>query len=145
MQGALDQLRDAGKHRAAQDYELTLAQVCACPGKGLRDGVRVRIQVLVDGRSDDHDDDVGEAGRGGIGSGVQVPVGQDAREHRPGSVLLKRHDPGVDQVDRRRADVADQNTRTTIGKGDGQRKADMPAATDHHDVPSWVCRIVPAR
>ena len=67
----LDAARHAGEDRAAQDDELSGAQVLHQLADRARHRLRVRAEVLVDGRPDDHDDVLGATDDGAVGGGDQ--------------------------------------------------------------------------
>ena len=97
----LDHCRDARVHGAPEDQELAVDEVLGDLGDRGLYGVEVGVEVLVDRRPDDDDDDLGLPDDGGIRRGAQSSGGERPLQDRRGAGLVERQRPGVDQRRRR--------------------------------------------
>ena len=97
---------------------------------GEGDHVRVRVQMLVDGRADD-DGDVLTVRYGLRLSRHREPSGREHALEGLGRVrLLEGHLARPDGVDRRRVPVHGHYREATVGEGDPERKAHPAAPAD---------------
>ena len=125
---------DAGVDRAAQHEQLPVAQVGQHRLERARDRLRVGVEVLVDGRADDHHDVAGLRDDGRVGRGAQLPGGDGRLELVAGAGLVEGQHGVVDQPDGGLTDVVDQHRRAAVGEGDRQRQPHVPTAADHDEV-----------
>jgi hypothetical protein len=91
--------------------------------------VKVRIEMLIDRRADDHDDESGirkDALRGGVG--FERAAFEDALEHLLAPSSAKGMIALADRFDDLVVDVVDDGFEPGIGEGEGEGEPDVPAA-----------------
>ena len=89
--------------------------------EGLRDRRLVRVQVLIDGRADDHDHVLGRADHGRVGRGPQPTGGDGALKQRRGPALVERQLARVHALDGRLAHVVDGHPGAPVRERDRER------------------------
>ena len=130
----LDERSDPGEHGRAQNEELPWPEVGDECSDRIRNGSRIRIEVLIDGCADDHDDMLGLADHRRITRSTEGAVSDDPRQHGRCIRLIEGHGGAVDEGHRRGIDVIDDGPHAPLREGDSERQTHMAAATDYDDV-----------
>jgi hypothetical protein len=129
-QPVADLLADPREDGAAQDEELSVAQVRQVALQHRSHRVELGVQVTIDRRADDDHHRVGLRDGSGVErerelAGLQGPLQRLFR-----SLFLERHLPVADGAHRRRVDVERADRGAAIGQRDRQRQPDVAESAD---------------
>ena len=96
--------------------------------------MRVRVQVFVHWRADDHHHVFGPGDDLRVRCRLQ-PRGRDHPfEHLRRPRLVEGHDPGTDHVDRYGVEVVDTDMKAPVGESQSEGKPDVAATSHDYDV-----------
>ena len=90
--------------------------------------------MVIDRRTDDHDNMLGARDHLRIGGGLQRARLAHLAQHLWGSALVKRHLATIDLLHDGGVDVVQGDPRTGVGEADAQGQSNVPAATHDHDI-----------
>jgi hypothetical protein len=108
----------------------------------LGDGDLLGVQVLVNGRADDHDHVLRRGHDRGIGRGHQAAGTEHPAQRLIGARFGERHLARVDRGDRCLTHVIDTDPGTPVGERDRERQANMPAPPDDNHISADLIRHI---
>jgi len=131
---ALDQGGDTGIDRAAKHDRLPGTEVIGKLRDGRDHGVRVGVEVFVNGSADHHHHVLGTGDHVRGGRRRQSRCRAQICQGSLGTVLVEGEASVVDGVDRRLIGVEEGDAHAALAKGDPQGETHVTAASHHHHV-----------